>query len=198
VDGERWNLVAAFRSQFPGQRFTAYVEDTRTGCVYELNRGLQITTASVLKVEILGGVLLEAQREGRELTATEERNIDAMMHLSLNPETGALWVQVGGVQGMTALDVKFGAVATTQVHPFGATWSTAKDRTAVVRVVLDRPGPLGGAAIEQAWDVMTGVHRTQQWGISAGVAEGYVVARNEVRLAAGGDGPLRGQSVCTP
>lgn len=171
--GFRRNL----QDEFPDQRFTAHVIDTRTGCTYELNPGMRITTASVVKVEILGGVLLQAQRGDRELTDAEVANIDAMMHFSLNPQTGALWVQVGGVAGLGRLDREFGVTDTTHVQPFGATWSMAEDRTIVSLAVLTGAGgPLDGTSVDQAWKIMTGVHPAQQWGISAGVAEGYEVA----------------------
>lgn len=172
-------FVDELADAFPGQRFTAHVVDTRTDCTYALRPDLSITTASVVKLEILGGVLLEAQQEGRELTAAERRNIDAMMRLSLNPETGALWVQLGGVPGMTALDRTFGATDTRQGQAFGATWSTAEDRTTIALAVLDGRGPLGWDAVRAAWDVMADVHHTQQWGVSAGVGEDFrVVNKN--------------------
>ncbi len=163
------------RDRFPGQRFTAHVVDTRTDCSYELRPGIRITTASVVKLEILGGLLLDAQRDGRALTGAERRKAEAMMQLSLNPETGALWSELGGVAGMAELDRRFGATDTTHVQPFGATWSTARDRTAVALAVLDGRGPLRWPAVEVAWDIMAGVHPAQQWGISAGVAAGYEV-----------------------
>ncbi len=167
------------RDRFPGQRFSAHVVDTRTGCEYGLRPDLRITTASVVKVEILGGLLLEAQRAGRSLTDRERRNAEAMMQLSLNPETGAIWSQLGGVAGMTALDRRLGATATTQAQAFGATWSTARDRTTVTLAVLDGRGPLKWSSVEVAHEIMAGVHPAQQWGISAGVAAGFrAVSKN--------------------
>ena len=56
---------------YPGHPFSAAVHDTRSGCDYLFDPNTRITTASVLKIEIMAGVLLRAQRAGRGLTAGE-------------------------------------------------------------------------------------------------------------------------------
>lgn len=165
----------ALRDEYGGQRFTAHIIDTRTGCEYDLNADMAITTASVIKVEILGGLLLQAQRENRELTTRERDDAEAMMQFSLNPETGRLYGQVGGMGGMRALDDLFGATNTLHTSLFGATWSTAKDQTMVSLGVLAGSGPLNAMSIETAQDIMSGIHPAQSWGISAGVPADYKV-----------------------
>ena len=169
-------FVRDLREDYPGQRFTAHVKDTRTGCAYELKPDLVMTTASVIKVEILGGLLLEAQTDRRDLTATERALANDMMNLSLNGPTSRLWLQLGGVAGMNALDDAFGVTETVHSPGYGATSSTASDRTEVTLAVLHGGGPLDNESTELAWTIMAGVHPAQQWGVSAGVAEGYRVA----------------------
>ena len=56
-----------------------------------------MTTASLIKVEILAGVLVRAQRDRRDLTATERALANDMMHLSLNGPASTLWLELGGV-----------------------------------------------------------------------------------------------------
>ncbi len=171
----RGMFSSEFRSdlaaQFGSQRYTAYVIDDRTGCSYSLNEETVITTASVVKVSILAALLLEST----PLSGADQRLAKPMMQLSLNPETARLWSRAGGVRGLTAADAQFGARSTAHTAAFGATRTTAKDRSQVAAGLLGGAGPLGGAAQEQAWAIMRGVHPAQQWGVTAGVGVGFEV-----------------------
>ena len=162
---------------FPGQRVTASVYDTRTGCWYSLHRGLRITTASVIKAGVLGAVLLKAQDAGRGLTEWERARIRPMIQLSHNnPYVSDLYAHVGGVRGMDAADRRWGATATTNSTAYGATWTTAEDRTRVALKLLQGYGPLTPAYRAEAWRYMSSVHPTQQWGINAGLPTGWSTA----------------------
>lgn len=162
---------------FPGQRVTASVHDTRTGCWYSLHGGMRITSASVIKAGVLGGVLLRAQDAGRRLTEAERARIRPMVHLSHNsPYVSWLYDRAGGVAGMDAADRRWGARATTNTRAFGATWTTAEDRTRVALGLLQGPGPLSPAYRAEAWRYLSSVHPTQRWGISAGLPAGWSVA----------------------
>lgn len=162
---------------FPGQRVTASVYDTRTGCWYSLHRGMRITTASAIKAGVLGAVLLKAQDARRGLTPWERARIHPMISLSHNnPYVSDLYAHVGGVAGMDAADRRWGATATTNTSAYGATWTTAEDRTRVALKMLQGHGPLTPAYRAEAWRSMSSVHPTQRWGISAGLPKGWSVA----------------------
>ena len=162
---------------FPGQRVTASVYDTRTGCWYSLHRGMRITTASVVKAGVLGAVLLRAQDQRRGLTSWERARIAPMIGLSHNnPYVSDLYSSVGGVAGMDAADRRWGATATSNTAAYGATWTTAEDRTRVSLKLLQGPGPLAPAYRAEAWRAMSSVHPTQRWGITAGLPTGWSVA----------------------
>lgn len=167
---------ASVDQRFPGQRITAAVYDTRTGCWYHLNRGMRITTASVIKMQFLAGVLARAQDQGRGITAWERTRLEPTMWLSHNPPATDLFLSLGGIDGMEALDRRFGLADTTHSNHWGAAISTAEARTKLALSMLDGGGPLGPSARATAWDFMTRVHPTQQWGISAGVPAGWTVA----------------------
>src|SRR5689334_6344199 len=64
-------FTASLARDFPRQRVTASVYDTRTGCWYTLHPGMRITTASVIKAAVMGAVLLRAQDLRRAPTAWE-------------------------------------------------------------------------------------------------------------------------------
>ena len=172
---------------FPSQRVTASVFDTRTGCEYRLNHGLRITTASVIKAGVLGAVLLKAQDAGRGLTDWERARIRPMVQLSHNnPYTSDLYSHVGGVAGMDRADRRWGSQATTNSAAYGATWTTAADRTRISLRMLHGGGPLKAAGVAEAWRYMSTTHPTHRWGISAGVPSGWAVAQKN------GFYPMRG------
>jgi hypothetical protein len=162
---------------FPGQRVTAHVHDTRSGCGYALHAGLRLTTASVIKAGVLGAVLLQAQDERRGLTEWERARIRPMIQLSHNnPYVSDLYAHVGGVPGMDRADRRWGVTSTTNSTSYGATWTTALDRTRIALRMLHGGGPLQASGRAEAWRYLTSVHPTQRWGISAGVPSGWAVA----------------------
>lgn len=169
--------VAAWQSAHPNARFTAAVHDHRTGCTYHLHPELALTTASVIKAQVLAGVLLQAQDGGRSLTGDEVAKIELMMHYSHNrPPTSELYVQVGGAAGMEGIDARFGIVGTSHTSLYGATVSTAEDRTRLVEQLLIGGGPLGPASVAVAWEWMRTVSAAQSWGASAALPDGHSVA----------------------
>jgi beta-lactamase class A len=164
-------------ARYPGIRMTAAVHDTRTGCWYHLDPGTRLGTASVIKAQVLGAVLLRAQDAGRGLTSWERSQIGPMIRYSFNPETANLYVDVGGAAGMHATDGRFGVTNTSHTAKFGATQSTAVDRTNVALRLLHTSGALSEANRDIAWSYMSDVHPLQEWGISAGVPVGWDVAQ---------------------
>lgn len=170
-------FVDGTASAHPGARFTAAVHDHRTGCEHHLNPGLEMTTASVIKAQVLAGILLAAQSAGRQLSEAEAADVELMMHYSHNrPPTSRLYVQVGGAPGMEALDERFGIAGTSHTARYGATVSTAEDRTRLVEQLLIGGGPLAGESVQTAWEWMSGVSPIQSWGVTAGLPPGHEAA----------------------
>ena len=166
--------VAEIEALAAVRRVTARVDDHRTGCTYELNPGLPITTASVIKAQILAGVLLDAQDRGVAVSAADRNRIALMMHFSHNsPPTSELYVAVGGASGMERIDGRFGIAGTSHTGVYGATVSTAADRNRLVEKLLIGGGPLDTAHVAEAWNWMSGVSVAQSWGLSAGLPAGH-------------------------
>jgi hypothetical protein len=171
-------LNSELASRYPGRRFSGAVFDDATGCTYLLNSGLRMTTASVLKIEVMAGILLRAQREGRGLTQWERDRIWPMITESANSPTTELWNSLGGVSGMERLDGEFGMTDTVHVGPkWGATSTSVMDQTRLLRQVLVTGGPLTDAYRAEARFYMTHVVPSQRWGSSAGVPNGWTVAQ---------------------
>ena len=181
-------FVDRISDEFPSSRFTVSVHDYRTGCAYNLNPDLRMTAASVMKAQILAGVLLLKQGAGQELSSRERNNVALMMHHSHNfPPASELYTLVGGVHGMEKLDVRFGLADTVHSVRYGATVTSAADRTRLVGQMLVGGGPLDFRSVVAAWDWMSRVNIIQSWGVSAGLPPGHEAAlKNGFYPARGG------------
>lgn len=167
---------AEVRRRWPGHRIAAAVYDTRTGCQYRYRSDLRLTTASVLKIEIMAAVLRRAQREGRGLTAAERARIGPMIRTSDDPAANALWSSVGGTSGLSALDRELGLAQTRQAAPWGLTSTSAADRNALLRqLVLGQWGPFTASTRATARSFLLDVTPSQRWGITAGVPSTWKV-----------------------
>ncbi len=170
-------LASIVESRWPGHNVTAAVFDKRTGCEFLYRPERRLTTASVFKVQIMAGVLLRAQQQGRGLTQWERDRLYPMINVSSDPDANALWSSLGGVAGMQALDRAFNLPETTPDQVWGLTVTSARDRTRLVRQILDGEyGPLTAPYRALARFYMTHVTPSQHWGISAGLPAGWSVA----------------------
>jgi hypothetical protein len=138
---------------------------------------MQVTTASVFKVEVLAGVLHRAQEEGRDLTEWEASRVRPMIAESADPPTNDLFTSLGGVAGANRLHGLFGLAETsTPSGTWGLTSTTARDQLHLLEQVLVRGGPLDDRSRQRAWDEMAGVVPAQRWGITEAVPAGWPVA----------------------
>lgn len=170
-------LDGVLRSRYPGARFSASVVDLRDGCTYDLHPGRRMTTASVFKVEVLAGVLLRAQEQGRGLTEWEASRIRPMIARSADAPTNELFTSLGGVAGANRLHQRFGLPETrTPSGTWGLTETTARDQVALLRQVLLGGGPLAAAGRQRALAEMAAVVPEQRWGITEALPRGKVVA----------------------
>ncbi len=167
------DLGQTLTEEYPQERFTAAVYDQRTGCLHAFQPDTRITTASVFKIEVLAGLLLRAENEGRTLTDWEMERAIPMISESANPPTSELFLSLGGADGFDAIHEAFGLVDTViPSGTWGRTLTSADDQIRLVRqVLLDEYGPLGEDSVSVARDLMGSVVPSQTWGITAGVPE---------------------------
>ena len=130
--------------RWPRNRISAAVYDDATGCEYTYRPDHRLTTASVIKIEIMAAVLLRAQRAGRGLTQWEQDRIWPMITESANTPASELWNSLGGVPAMAAFERELGLTETVAAGPtWGLTTTSASDRNRVLRqVLLGEYGPL--------------------------------------------------------
>ena len=159
-----------------GHHLTAAVFDDRSGCWYHYRRGQRVTTASVVKVEIMAGVLHRAQAQGRGLTDRERTAILPMMSASDDATASSLWSSLGGEPGMERVGAPFGLTQTAEVAPgWGLSSTTAEDQAGFVSRLVQGPGPLDDRWRGVAWFFLRTVRPDQRWGVGAGVPADWQV-----------------------
>lgn len=154
---------------------TAAVFDDRTGCWYHLRRGQEVTTASVVKVQIMAATMLRARAQGRGLTRWELAEVTPMIHSSDDAAASALWVDLGGGGAMAGYGHLMGLTETTETSPvWGLTRTTAYDQARFVHRLLQ--GDLLTDELRTlAWWELRHIRADQQWGVRRGVPAGWVV-----------------------
>jgi beta-lactamase class A len=155
---------------------SAAVLNIHTGQLFQYRPGSVGITASIVKVQILGTLLLEAQRAGRGLTPAEQALAVPMIEQSDNNAASALYAAVGGPAAVSAFDRLAGLVSTAPAAAWGLTTTTAADQVTLVDH-LAVPNPvLSNASRAYELKLMEHVTPSQAWGVSAGVAVGVTVA----------------------
>ncbi|MEJ8661403.1 MULTISPECIES: serine hydrolase [Streptomyces] len=132
-------------------------------------------SASIAKVNILATLLLQAQDEGRELTALEKSRAVTMIENSDNAAALALWRAIGRAEGLEVADERFGMTSTRggAGDLWGLTQTTAADQLALLDVVFgDSGSPLTAASRAYVSHLMGNVSAGQDWGVSAAASTG--------------------------
>ncbi|WP_116026634.1 serine hydrolase [Thermomonospora umbrina] len=152
-------------------RLSVAIRDLTTGVSYTYGSQRRFTTASIVKVDILAALLLQAQRQDRRLTSTEESLADRMIVHSDNAAADALWSAIGGAPGLTRANRSLGLRETTATSAsWGLTRTSARDQLRLLNALTSDEGPLNERSRRHALDLMRSVDATQAWGVSAGTA----------------------------
>ncbi|MGW1162510.1 serine hydrolase [Streptomyces sp. NPDC002513] len=152
-------------------------------------------TASIVKVDILATVLLQAQDAGRKPTAQQLTHAEAMIRHSDNDSATALWREIGGAPGLEAANKRLG-LAATKGGPgllWGLTRTTARDQILLLRAVFDT-APVrntGSLALreesrEYVRTLMTRIDGDQAWGVSAATTSGWALKNGWLQRTATG------------
>jgi Beta-lactamase enzyme family len=130
-------------------------------------------TASIVKVDILAALLLQAQDAGRRLTETEQAYATKMIENSDNASATALWHTIGWADGLDAANKRLGLTATSggEGELWGLTQTTASDQLRLLQQVFGEDSRLSAASRTYVQGLMKSVEADQQWGVSA-AAEG--------------------------
>ncbi|GAA4825428.1 serine hydrolase [Streptomyces ziwulingensis] len=126
-------------------------------------------TASIVKVDILAALLLQAQDAGRSLTTAERTYATAMIEKSDNDAASALWRTIGRAAGLAAANERFGLTGTEGGSGalWGLTRTTAADQLVLLRQVFEEDSELDAASRSYLKGLMARIADGQDWGVSA-------------------------------
>ncbi|MFD8818867.1 serine hydrolase [Streptomyces sp. NPDC059627] len=126
-------------------------------------------TASIVKVDILATLLLQAQDAGRHLTATEKAYATKMIENSDNTSASELWDVIGKAAGLDAANKRFGLTGTEGGDGalWGLTQTTAADQLTLLQQVFGDDSKLSSASRAYVQGLMKTVESDQRWGVSA-------------------------------
>ncbi|WP_181808634.1 serine hydrolase [Streptomyces shenzhenensis] len=126
-------------------------------------------TASIVKVDILATLLLQAQDTGRHLTASEKAYATKMIENSDNASASRLWDAIGEAAGLDAANKRFGLTSTEGGDGalWGLTQTTAADQLALLQQVFGDDSKLSAASRAYVQGLMKTVESDQRWGVSA-------------------------------
>ncbi|MFJ8004813.1 serine hydrolase [Streptomyces fagopyri] len=131
--------------------------------------GGSFDTASIVKVDILATLLLQAQDADRRLTAQEKTYATAMITNSDNASASALWDVIGRAGGLDAANDRFGLKGTEGGDGalWGLTRTTAADQLTLLQQVFGDDSRLGEASRTYLQGLMGEIAADQRWGVSA-------------------------------
>jgi hypothetical protein len=162
--------------------------DLATGRSFAAAPQAPVHTASVVKLDVLEALLLQAQDGHRRLSPAVDHLATAMIEDSDNDAATRLWDLAGGAAGLARANVRLGVHDThlDDAH-WGESTTCAADQIALLGDLV-RPGPLGPAARSYATGLLTHVEDDQSWGVSAAADPGAVTGLKNGWLPRDDDG----------
>ncbi|MFD0213453.1 serine hydrolase [Streptomyces hirsutus] len=151
-------------------------------------------TASIIKVDILAALLLQAQDAGRHLTAHERALAEPMIRNSDNAATNTLWREIGQAPGLEAANKRLG-LTSTKGGPdtkWGLTRTTASDQIRLLLSVFDSAAtsktgsPLNKESRAYVQTLMSRIASDQAWGVSAASGTEYALKNGWLQRTATG------------
>lgn len=157
------------------------VTDLSTGATLDYGAtGHSFATASIVKVDILASLLLQAQGRGTTLTATQRAVATRMIENSDNDAASSLYQEIGENSGLDAANKRFGLTSTHGGSGllWGVTTTTAADQLRLLRQVFTDSSLLDAASRSYLQGLMVRVESDQSWGVSAAATAGGFALKN--------------------
>jgi Beta-lactamase enzyme family len=156
---------------------TVAVANSLTGQVLQYRPGVVEHTASTLKVDILATLLTQTQAAGRSLTTSEQALAVPMIEDSLDSAADTLWGRLGPA-AVGAFERSAGMTETAPATDgvWGTTTTTALDRLAMIRTLVQPNGLLTDGSRSYVLNLMEHINPAQDWGATGGVPSGVTVA----------------------
>ena len=180
VDREARLSTAMAKVAVPsGARVSVAVLDLGSGAS-AVHGDAAFDTASIVKVDILAALLLQAQDADRRLTAAERAYASKMIEDSDNASATELWHTIGRAAGLDAANERLGLTGTAggTGDLWGLTQTTAADQLVLLRQVFGEDSRLTAASRTHVQGLMKGVRADQRWGVSAAADGGSPALKN--------------------
>ncbi|MGC9544441.1 serine hydrolase [Streptomyces sp. UG1] len=151
-----------------GARMSVAALDLESGASAAYGDG-GFDTASIVKVDILAALLLQAQDAGRGLTAVEKSYAAAMIGSSDNTTASALWEAIGKADGLDTANERLGLTDTQGGDGmyWGLTQTTAADQLTLLGQVFGDGSALSDRSRAYLAGLMEQIAVGQRWGVSA-------------------------------
>ncbi|MFL9657068.1 serine hydrolase [Streptomyces sp. PB17] len=171
--------LAPVTALFGDNRMSVAMLDVESGAMATYGHDA-FDTASIVKVDILATLLLQAQDQGRRLSTEERAQSAAMIQKSDNESTSALWTRIGSASGLDAANERLGLFQTQggSGTVWGITQTTAEDQIRLLQSVFGDKSPLSEASRAYIQDLMLHVVGSQTWGVSAAADSGTTALKN--------------------
>lgn len=157
---------------------TAAVLDAKTDQVWTYRPNVQLTTASIIKIDVLETMLAQDQAADDAPSADQQALAVPMIEESDDDAATDLWYDIGGAPAVTSFNNEAGlteTVANTEGY-WGLSTTSALDQVRLVEKIAFANPLLTDASRSYALSLMTDVDPNQAWGVSAGVPAGVTVA----------------------
>jgi hypothetical protein len=153
--------------------FSVAIVDHRSGTAFAYRGDVAFSSASVVKVDILATLLLQARQGGHQISDADEGLADIMITQSDNDAASTLWSEIGDADGLSAANRTFGLTNTDpgEYGYWGLTTTTASDQVKLLDAIANPKGPLGSANAT-VLHLMGEVVSDQAWGVSAAARTG--------------------------
>jgi hypothetical protein len=180
--------LAPVLSGRPG-RLSVGVIDRSTGTVAVYGGSLRFHTASIVKVDILAGLLLRGPAAAAGLRGTDGQLAAAMIEASDDDAATRLWELGGAGTGLAAADARLGLRHTVPGPGdyWGLTSTTVTDQLTLLRDLTSPGSPLTAAARRYVLGLMRDVEPGQRWGVPTVASPGTTAAVKDGWLPDGPD-----------
>jgi Beta-lactamase enzyme family len=153
---------------------------------WTVNPDIAEDTASIVKLQIMGAKLLDAQHAGTALSSSDASLMTTMIENSDNDSATTLWNEVGGPTGVASFDQEVGLDDTqpssvtiipgTDLPGWGLTTTTASDQVTMVKALAYPNAVLSPMSQHYGLSLMENIESDQDWGVTGGVPAGVTVA----------------------
>ena len=170
--------VAGLTVNRPANSVSVAAVDTDTGVHVGWGAGSGMTAASIFKLMLLEGSLLQSQDDGQPPGAGMSDALTAMIENSDNDAADATYAALGGSTGVASSLRRLGLSA-TRLGPddqWGLSTTSAADQLTLLEDLVSPQSPLSSASRAYALGLMRNVESDQRWGITAAADPGTSVA----------------------